>query len=296
LLLRSSVRVADNPYGAKSQTQELQCGHFKDEGMAAHMRFGGVLKLVAAVLMVIGCNLLPGCRSAQTHGSSAQTDIGPTAAVQVSLKAHSLPEGFFKPGADTECSSQIIGYRFIVWLDSQNVAVGFNTSPNCRSAPDLHVSGALRVLVFDSSGAIKASRILSYPADGYGELVADGEAMPGPNGTLLIRIQSVNLDKEGRHESKSGVLLLDSQLNDVAQLDGFLEQTTLIDHALVFQNGVVFSGPRTYSILNGPAATDTTHQQVDWPVGAMDRKFGDTGSRSCTADKNSILASTPQQT
>jgi hypothetical protein len=245
--------------------------------MDAYMRSGVVLRLVVVVLIAIGCIFFPGCWSAHTHGSSAQTDIGPAPAVRVSLKAHGLPEGFFQPGADTECSSQIIGYRFVVWLDSQNVAVGFNTSPNCRPSPSLQVSGALRVLVFDSGGAFKASRTVSYLADGYGELVADGEAMPGPNGTLLIRIQSVNLDSEGRHESRSDVLLLDSKLKDVAQLDGFLEQTTLVEHALVFQDGVTFSGPRTYSILNGPAAKDTAHRQVDWPAGAMDRKFGEHG-------------------
>jgi hypothetical protein len=129
------------------------------------------------------------------HVGSQQTDIGPVASVQVPLKAHGLPEGFFLPGADTKCSSQIIGYRFVVWLDSQNLAVGFNTSPNCRPAPDQKVSGVLRVLVFDQNGTLKASRDMPYLADGNGELVADGEAMPGPQGTLLVRIESVNLDE-----------------------------------------------------------------------------------------------------
>ncbi len=99
--------------------------------------------------------------------------------------------------------------------------------------------------------------------------------MPGPNGTLLIRIESVNLDTAGRHESPSGVRLLDSHLADAAQRDGFLEQTTLVDHALVFQDGFTISGPRTYSILDGPGAKDISHMQVDWPTGTMDRKFGE---------------------
>jgi hypothetical protein len=113
--------------------------------------------------------------------------------------------------------------------------------------------------------------------DARAELVADGEGMPGPNGTLLVRIESVNLDKEGSHESKSGVRLLDANVKDVAQLDGFLEQTTFADHALVFQDGFTLSGPRTYSLLDGPGAKKISHQQVDWPAGAMDRKFGERG-------------------
>jgi hypothetical protein len=197
--------------------------------------------------------------------------------VRVQLKANGLPDGFFKPGADTECASQVIGYRFVVWLDNQNVAVGFNTSPNCRPSPDRQVSGNLRILVFDVGGALKASRTIPYLADGNGELVADGEGMAGPNGTLLVRIESVNLDKEGRHESKSGVRLLDANLKDVAQLDGFLEQTTFVDHALVFQDGFTLNGPRTYSLFDGPGAKKSSHRQVEWPAGAMDRKFGEHG-------------------
>lgn len=236
-----------------------------------------LLRIAIVMPIAIGCNLLAGCSSAQPHGASEQTDIGPPAAVRISLKADGLPDGFFQPGADTKCASQIIGYRFVVWLDKQNVAIGFNTSPNCRVSPDREVSGSLRLLVFDVGGALKASRDLSYLADGNGELVADGEGMLGPNGTLLVRIESVNLDKEGRHESKSGVRLLDAKLKDVAQLDGFLEQTTFADHALVFQDGFTLSGPRTYSVLDGPGAKEISHRQVDWPPGAMDRKFGERG-------------------
>jgi hypothetical protein len=206
-----------------------------------------------------------------------QPDIGPVAVVRVALKAYGLPEGFFQAGADNKCASQIIGYRFVAWLDNQNVAIGFNTSPNCQQSPDFEVNGTLRMLVFDIRGALKASRDLPYLADGNGEVVADGEGMPGPNGTLLVRIESVNLDKEGRHESKSGVHLLDANLKDVARLDGFLEQTTLVDHALVIQESFTLSGPRTYSILDGPAVKNIAHRQVDWPTGAMDRKFGEHG-------------------
>jgi hypothetical protein len=96
-----------------------------------------VLRLALLVPMAIGCNQLTGCRSAQTHGSSAQTEVGPVPSVRIALNAYGLPRGFFQEGAGTRCSGQIIGYRFLVWLDNQNVAIGFNTSPNCRQSPDL---------------------------------------------------------------------------------------------------------------------------------------------------------------
>jgi len=239
------------------------------------MRTATVTKLALASLIAVACNLTVGCPHAQSRESSVRSDIGPSVSARVQLKANGLPDAFFQPGFDSKCSTQIIQYRFVVWLDNQNVAVGFNTSPNCRVVPERPVDGQLRVLVFDPSGALKANRTLSYPADGNGEVVADGEAMPGPNGTLLIRIESVNLDTEGRHESPSGVRLLDSHLADVAQRDGFLEETTLVDHALVFQDGFTFSGPRTYSILDGTGAKDVSHVQVDWPTGSMDGKFGE---------------------
>jgi hypothetical protein len=63
-------------------------------------------------------------------------------------------------------------------------------------------------------------------------------------------------------------------LKDVAQVDRFLEQTTLVEHDLVFQDGVVFTGPRNYSILSGPGLKNVDRQQVDWPSGTRDRKFG----------------------
>jgi hypothetical protein len=236
-----------------------------------------LFRIAAVAPIAIGCSLLASCSAAHSRGTTAQTDIGPPPAARVSLRADGLPASFFQLGADTKCANQIIGYRFVVWLDKENVAVGFNTSPNCRLSPDRKVSGMLRLLVFDVGGDLKASRDLPYLADGNGELVADGEGMPGPNGTLLVRIESVNLDGEGRHESKSGVHLLDASLKDVAQLDGFLEQTTFADHAIVFQDGFTLSGPRSYSVLYGPGAKEISHRRVDWPTGAMDRKFGERG-------------------
>ena len=221
------------------------------------------------------CSLLAGCSRQHAQGASSQVDVGPSAAIRVALRPDGLPLDFFQPGFDTKCSSQIIGYRFVVWLDDRTVAVGFNTSPNCRLSPEQNVSGNLRILTFDVGGRLEASRDLPYRAHGNGELVADGEGMAGPDGPLLVRIESVNLDTEGRHESKSGVRLLDAELKDVAQIDGFLEQTTLSKHALVFQDGFTLAGPRTYSLRTGPKAGQSSDIQVDWPTGAMDRKFGE---------------------
>lgn len=152
------------------------------------------LKLNAALAGVIAVSVLaPSCR-AQTTSEASTRDPNPD--VRMDLSARALPKGFFQPDADTKCGNEIIGYRFVVWLDNDSVAVGFNTSPNCRPAPDRKVNGLARILVFTSTGAMKAERDVPYPADGYGEIVAQGEAGPGPSGTLLFRLQSVNLDPQ----------------------------------------------------------------------------------------------------
>jgi hypothetical protein len=149
---------------------------------------------------------------------------------------------FFQAGAD-KCAGQIIGYRFVVWLNNDRVAVGFNTSPYCRQSRDRKADGMDRILIFDLQGTMAASRDVPYLADGYGEMVADGEAEAGPGGTLLFRIQSVNLDPQGANESKSAVLLLDANLKDVIRLDRLLEQATFLNYALVFQEGFTLNGP-----------------------------------------------------
>jgi hypothetical protein len=228
-------------------------------------------KLAVMVSCVVGAS------GPFVDGSRAQTDKKLVPDVRIDLSAYGLPSGFFRPDADTKCAGQIIGYRFVVWLSNQSVAVGFNTNPNCRVVPDRKVDGTARLLIFDVSGVLKAKRDLPYLADGNGEIVAEGEAMSGPSGTLLFRIESVNLDKEGRNESKSGVLLLDANLKDVARLDRFLEQTTFVNHALVFQEGFTLTGPRTYSVLDGAPPVETHRWKQDWPIGTMDRKFGEHG-------------------
>jgi hypothetical protein len=199
----------------------------------------------------------------------------PVPGVRIDLSPLGLPRNFFS--TSDESSSTIIGYRFVVWLNSDEVAVGFNTSPNSRVEPERKVDGSARLLIFSVDGKLKAKRDIAYLADGYGELVAEGEATAGPRGTLLFRIQSVNLDKQGAHESKSGLLLLDANLQDVARIDRFLEQTTFSDHALVFQEGFTLGQSRTYDVLDGSPPLQTQRWHQDWPIDARDRKFGEHG-------------------
>src|SRR5882762_9409151 len=190
--------------------------------------------------------------------------------VRIDLSQHGLPKDFFRADADTKCASQIIGYRFVVWLNNETVAVGFNTSPNCRPSPNQKVHGTARIIAFSTQGTLKVSRDLPYDADGDGVLVTEGEGKAGPGGTLLFRIEEAG-------DSKSGILLLDANLKDTARLDRFLEQTTFVDHALVFQEGVVWSGPRSYDTFDGFPLVQTRQKEELWPVGTMDRKFGEHG-------------------
>src|SRR4030095_5470444 len=179
----------------------------------------GVIGYIAAAFLV-ACS------------ASRRNPTEPIPAVRIDLSQHGLPKDFFSPDADTKCASHIIGYRFVVWLNDETVAVRFKHSPNFRPSPYQKVRGIARILVFNTQGSIKASRDLPYDADGGTVLVAPGEGKAGPGGTLLFRIEEAG-------ESKSGVLLLDANLKDTARLDRFLEQTTFVDHALVFQEGVV---------------------------------------------------------
>jgi hypothetical protein len=78
-------------------------------------------------------------------------------------------------------------------------------------------------------------------------------------------------------QSKSGILLLDANLKDAARLDRFLEQTTFVNHALVFQEGLTLNGPRAYDTFDGFPLVQTQKREKDWPVGTMDRKFGEHG-------------------
>ena len=217
----------------------------------------GVIAYIAAMFLVA-------CSASRRNAAE------PIPTVRIDLSQHGLPKNFFKADADTKCAGQIIGYRFVVWLSNETVAAGFNTSPNCRPSFGQKVHGMARILAFNRQGALKASRDLPYDADGGTVLVAPGEATAGPGSTLLFRIEEAG-------ESKSGILLLDANLKDTARLDRFLEQTTFVDHALVFQEGVVWSGPRTYDTFDGFPLVQTRKTEEAWPVGAMDRKFGEHG-------------------
>jgi hypothetical protein len=221
-------------------------------------------------LSIVSVCLLFGCSRTQT-----KAEPEPPPDIRIDLSTFGLPEGFFS--TKDEGPRTIIGYRFVVWLNPSEVVVGFNTSPNSKVAPNHKVDGSARLLLFRSNGELKAKRDIAYLADGYGEIVAEGEAREGPKGTLLFGIQSVNLDEQGRNESKSGVLLLDANLQDVARIDRFLEQTTFINHALVFQEGFTLGQSRTYDVLDGSPPLQVKHWQQDWPIDARDRKFGDHG-------------------
>ena len=221
-------------------------------------------------VVAIACLLFGGCWRAQTRAEAE-----PVPEVRIDLSPLGLPKNFFS--RRDEAPRFIIGYRFVVWLNSNEVAVGFNTSPDSRVAPDRKVDGSARLLVFSADGKLKANRDIAYLADGYGEIVAEGEARAGPRGTLVFRIQSVDLDKQGANESKSGVLLLDAKLRDIARIDRFLEQITLTDHALVFQEGFTLGQSRTYDVLDGSPPLQIQRWHQDWPIDARDRKFGEHG-------------------
>ena len=214
------------------------------------------------------CSLFLSC--SRKH---AEREPEPAPDVRVDLKPLGLPGDFFS--RSEELPRTIIGYRFVVWLDRDDIVIGFNTSPSSRAAADRKVDGSARLLVFSVTGVLKSKRDLPYPADGYGEIVAEGEASAGPGGTLLFRLQSVNLDRVGRNESKSAVLLLDAKLQDVARLDRFLEQTTFVSHALVFQEGFTLGQSRTYHVLDGSPPSQKKQWKQNWPIDARDRKFGD---------------------
>jgi len=235
------------------------------------MRINGLsAKLPAILSIAIVTTLLPSCSGTHSH-----REPEPTADVRVDLKGFGLPKDFFS--GREELPRTIIGYRFVVWLSNDDIVVGFNTSPNRRAAPDRLVDGAARLLLFGVGGSMKAKRDIPYLADGNGELVAEGAAMPGPGGTLLFRIESANLDKEGRKESPAGVLLLDANLRDVARLDRFLEQTTFVRHALVFQESFISGRPRTYDVLDGSPPSQIKQWKRYWPIDARDRQFGEQG-------------------
>ena len=129
-----------------------------------------------------------------------------------------------------------------------------------------------RASVFGANGGLRAQRDLLYLADWNGELVGPGEANPGPRDTLLFRFEWVNLDPEGRNESKSGLTQLDANLREVVHLDRFLEKTTFVDHAPVFGDS------SRLALFNGVPLTEMRRWPRSLPQGARDRSFGEHGT------------------
>src|SRR5262249_31439874 len=127
--------------------------------------------------IAIMCALFLNC-----SGRHVEREPEPRADVRIDLRPLGLPGDFFL--RSEELPRTIIGYRFVVWLDRDDIVVGFNTSPSSRVAADRKVDGSARLLVFSVTGVLKSKRDLTYPADGYGEIVAEGEASAGPSGTL----------------------------------------------------------------------------------------------------------------
>jgi hypothetical protein len=223
----------------------------------------------AALILLCGLASLDRCRGARIKESPI--DVGPKPEIRQKLVAYGLPKGFFAPDAD-RCGHQIIGYRFVVWLGNDAIAIGFNTSPNCRVSPASPVSGVARVLVFTATGSLRGQRDLSYLADGNGEIVAPGEASPGPRDTLLFRIESVNLDPNGGTESRPGLTQLDAGLREIAHLDRFLERTTFAGHA------PVFGDTNELTLFDGAPLAEIRRWPRSLPVAARDRSFGEHGT------------------
>jgi hypothetical protein len=84
------------------------------------------LTLTAGVF-ALACLLL-GCSRVKTN---AEPEPVPDA--QIQLSALGLPKNFFS--TRDEAPRTIIAYRFVVWLNSEEVVVGFNTSPVSRVSP-----------------------------------------------------------------------------------------------------------------------------------------------------------------
>lgn len=200
-----------------------------------------------------------------------QAKIAPVPEVRVDLVRYGLARDYARHDAD-DCTDYVIGYRSVVWLSSDRLAVVFNTSPNCRPSSGQRVTnGSARLLVFDPKGNLHAKRDVSYDADGGEELIASGDALHGPGQTLLFRVEEAG-------NSKSGVRLFDAKLNDVVRIDRFMETPSVIDSSLVFQEGRVWSGPRTYDVYDGGLPSLQMHKITqNWPTGTMSRIVGSRG-------------------
>src|SRR5437762_2271021 len=109
-------------------------------------------KLVAVIFSIATmCTLFLSC-----SGRHAERGPEPTADVRVDLKPVGLPGNFFS--RSEELPRTIIGYRFVVWLDRDDIVVGFNTSPSSRVAAGRKLDGSARLVVFSGAGVLKHQR------------------------------------------------------------------------------------------------------------------------------------------
>lgn len=239
------------------------------------MREGWSRQGIGCSVLIASTGLLAGC------GRSA-AGAEPIPDVRVRLGQYGLPSDYARLDGD-DCTSHVIGYRAVVWLSSDRVAVAYNVSPNCRLSADRESGGGtLRIVVFDTHGEKKASRDIAYAADGGAELVAPGEVNQGPDGTLLLRIEEAR-------GATSGVRLLGETLQEVAQVDRFMERESPIDRSLVFQDGVVWHGPRTYDVFDRVPLGEASRVTVDDPVGSMDRQVGARGAAYVVCEQELAL-------
>lgn len=190
--------------------------------------------------------------------------------VRVSLARYGLPLDYAKHDHD-DCTAHVIGYRSLVWFSDNLLAVVFNTGASCRTSSKVEVTGGTaRLLVFDGGGHLKAKRDVAYGADGGDEMVAPGDAVRGPDQTLVLRIE------EGRG-SKSGEILFNPALKELVRIDRFMELSSVIDPSLVFQRGFVLNGPRTYDVVYGLSPSKSKTITENLSEGAMASKVGRDG-------------------
>jgi hypothetical protein len=71
--------------------------------------------------------------------------------------------------------------------------------------------------------------------------------------------------------------MLDADLKDIARIDRLREHDPLLDTALVFQEGFVMNGPRTYDIFDGKPPVQVNRVTQDWPMGTMNRRLDSRG-------------------
>jgi len=209
-----------------------------------------------------------------TTGVSARPQDNAMPAIRIDLSPHGLPKDFFKENDYKSCPVQLNGYRSIMWLDSELIAIVFNTSPDCRNKKAGKVAGNARAMVFDLAGELKATRDFPYEVDGEGILVFGDDAKVGPSGTLLFETQTPL-------QSGGEALLLDQSLKDVAHYElgygkDYIEDTTFVEHALVFSEPTEEgSNVSVYSIKDGKPPVVVEQLQEQSRPKIMHKAFGE---------------------